>query len=64
MTPALFQRTSSFPSFARNSSADFLMVAKSLRSKLRKTSSPLEAGKAALMPAIVAVAFSSDRAAT
>ena len=63
MTPALFQRTSSLVSCARNSSADFLTVVRSLRSRWRYTREPFEDGEEAVINSMAFVAFSSDRAA-
>lgn len=63
MTPALFQRTSSRDSLARNSSADALMPLKSAKSTFKKISCPFEVGCFACNSLIAWDAFSAERVA-
>jgi len=64
MTPALLHSQSSRFSLERKSSADALIVVKSLRSSLRKCKCPVELGCAFLIESIAARALDSVRAAT
>lgn len=64
MTPALLKRTWSLLSLERNSEADFLIVVRSLRSRCRNWSEPLELGVVFLISWMAGFALSLDRAAT